>query len=134
LERLDIQGPGTAVNFTVVGGGATGVELAGALAELRADEDAFPDVDPTDVHIRLVEMAPALLAPFHPRLQGYALAELRRRGVDVHLDTKIREITDDRVILANGDELPSTPPLWPPGLPAPAAVPGWGLPQGRGGR
>src|SRR5216683_3853933 len=99
LERLDIQGPGTAVNFTVVGGGATGVELAGALAELRADEDAFPDVDRTDVHIRLVEMAPALLAPFHPKLQGYALAELRRRGVDVHLDTKISEITDDQVIL-----------------------------------
>src|SRR6266851_4548880 len=134
LERLDIKGPGTAVNFTVVGGGATGLELAGALAELRADEDAFPDVDRTDVHIRLVEMAPALLAPFHPKLQGYALAELRRRGVDVHLDTKISEITDDQVILANGDELPSDVTVWAAGVSAPAATAAWGLPEGHGGR
>src|SRR5215469_10025045 len=57
LELLDVEGPGKAVNFTVVGGGATGVELAGALAELRALDDAFfPDVDEADVHIRLVEM------------------------------------------------------------------------------
>jgi NADH:ubiquinone reductase (H+-translocating) len=134
LERLDIEGPGKGVHFTVVGGGATGVELAGALAELRADEDAFPDVDRSDVHIRLVEMAPALLAPFHPRLQAYGLEELRRRGVDVHLDTKIAEITEDRVILANGDELPSDVTVWAAGVSAPDAVHAWGLPQGRGGR
>ena len=134
LERLDAEGPGNSVHFTVVGGGATGVELAGALAELRDDADAFPEVDRADVHIRLVEMAPALLAPFHPKLQRYALAELRRRGVDVHLDTKISEITDDQVILANGDKLPSDVTVWAAGVSAPAAVGGWGLPQGRGGR
>jgi NADH dehydrogenase len=134
LERLDIEGPGNAVHFTVVGGGATGVELAGALAELRADADAFPEVDQADVHIRLVEMAPALLAPFHRKLQRYALAELRRRGVDVHLDTKISEITGDRVILANGEELPSDVTVWAAGVSAPAATAAWGLPQGRGGR
>ena len=57
LERLDIAGPGKDVNFTVVGGGATGVELAGALAELRetALDAAFPEVDLAAVHIRLVE-------------------------------------------------------------------------------
>ena len=134
LERLDIEGPGRPVNFTVVGGGATGVELAGALAELRDDADAFPEVDRADVHISLVEMAPALLAPFHKKLQRYALAELRRRGVDVHLDTKISEITDDQVILANGDKLPSDVTVWAAGISAPDAVQGWGLPQGRGGR
>jgi NADH dehydrogenase len=134
LERLDAEGPGNGVHFTVVGGGATGVELAGALAELRDDADAFPEVDRADVHIRLVEMAPALLAPFHRKLQRYALAELRRRGVDVHLDTRISEITDDQVILANGDKLPSDVTVWAAGVSAPAAVGGWGLPQGRGGR
>ena len=134
LERLDVEGPGRPVNFTVVGGGATGVELAGALAELRDDADAFPEVDRADVHIRLVEMAPALLAPFHKKLQRYALAELRRRGVDVHLDTKISEITDDQVILANGDKLPSDVTVWAAGVSAPGAVAAWGLPQGRGGR
>ena len=134
LERLDIEGPGQAVNFTVVGGGATGVELAGALAELRALDDAFPEVDRADVTIRLVEMAPALLAPFHPKLQAYALEELRRRDVDVHLNTKINEITEDRVLLENGDGLPSDVTVWAAGVSAPDAVSRWGLPQGRGGR
>jgi NADH dehydrogenase len=134
LERLDVEHTEQGVNFTVVGGGATGVELAGALAELRDDADAFPDVDRADVHIRLVEMAPALLAPFHPKLQRYALAELRRRGVDVHLDTKISEITEDQVILANGDKLPSDATVWAAGVSAPDAVQEWGLPQGHGGR
>ena len=134
LERLDIEGPGKTVNFTVVGGGATGVELAGAMAELRALDDAFPEVDRRDERIRLVEMAPVLLAPFHPKLQAYALAELRRRGVEVLLDTRIKEITEDQVILADGDELPSDVTVWAAGVSAPAAVAGWGLPQGRGGR
>ena len=134
LERLDIEGPGKTVNFTVVGGGATGVELAGALAELRALDTAFPGVDRADVRIRLVEMAPALLAPFHPKLQAYALEELRRRDVDVHLDTKIKEITEDRVILESGGELPSDVTVWAAGVSAPAEVTAWGLPQGRGGR
>jgi len=134
LEQLDIQGPGKPANFTVVGGGATGVELAGALAELRALDDAFPEVDRADENIRLVEMAPALLAPFHPKLQGYALAELRRRGVDVRLNSKIREITEDRVILEDGDELPSDVTVWAAGVSAPAGLAHWGLPQAHGGR
>jgi NADH dehydrogenase len=134
LEQLDMEGPGKAVNFTVVGGGATGVELAGALAELRALDDAFPEVDQADENIRLVEMAPALLEPFHPKLQANALAELRRRGVDVHLNSKIREITEDRVILENGEELPSDVTVWAAGVSAAAGLSHWGLPQGRGGR
>ena len=83
LERLDIAGPGKEVNFTVVGGGATGVELAGALAELRSTalDAAFPEVDLAAVHIRLVEQAPALLLPFHPRLRDYARQQLAGRDV-----------------------------------------------------
>jgi len=134
LEQLDIEGPGKAVNFTVVGGGATGVELAGALAELRALDDAFPEVDQANENIRLVEMAPALLAPFHPKLQAYALDELRRRGVDVHLNSKIREITEDQVILEDGNELPSDVTVWAAGVSAPDGLSRWGLPQGRDGR
>src|ERR1700685_151860 len=54
---------------TVVGGGATGVELAGTMGELRATvlRSAFPDVDPSRIHVHLVEMAPQLLMPFHPK-------------------------------------------------------------------
>jgi NADH:ubiquinone reductase (H+-translocating) len=135
LERQDIEGPGKTVDFTVVGGGATGVELAGTMAELRdALGAAFPEVNKADVHIRLVEMAPVLLAPFHPSLQSYALTELRRRGVDVLLSTKISEIGAGRVLLADGQELRSDITVWAAGISAPEQVRGWGLPQGRGGR
>ena len=135
LERLDIEGPGRTVNFTVVGGGATGVELAGALAELKDALDApFPEVDKADVHIRLVEMAPVLLGPFDPSLQAYAYRQLERRGVEVLLSTKISEIEGDRVLLENGTELPSDVTVWAAGVAAPEAVARWGLPQGRGGR
>jgi NADH dehydrogenase len=136
LERLDIAGAGHTVNVTVAGGGATGVELAGSLAELRSTAlaSAFPEVSSADVHITLVEMAPVLLAPFHPSLQAYAYRELRRRGVEVLLNTKIREITGDRVLLEDGKELPSDITAWAAGVTAPPGVASWGLPQRRGGR
>jgi len=136
LERLDIGVPGKDVNFTIVGGGATGVELAGALAELRetALDAAFPEVDLASVHITLVEMAPVLLAPFAPALQEYARQELVRRGVEVRLSTEIREVTRDCVLLADGDDLPSDVTIWAAGVAAPDAAGWWGLPQGRGGR
>lgn len=136
LERLDIGGPGKDVNFTIVGGGATGVELAGALAELRetALDAAFPEVDLANVHITLVEMAPVLLAPFAPALQEYARRELLRRGVEVRLSTTIREVTPDYVLVDDGEDVPSDVTIWAAGVAAPAAAAEWGLPQGRGGR
>ena len=135
LERLNI-GPAKDLNFTVVGGGATGVELAGTIAELRehALEAAFPGVDETRVHIRLVEQFPALLGPFHESLQKYAYQQLRNRGVDVRLNTRIREITPTAVLLENGEDLPSDVTAWAAGVAAPATVAGWGLPQGKNGR
>jgi NADH dehydrogenase len=136
LERLDIAGPGKNVNFTVVGGGATGVELAGALAELRSTalDAAFPEVNLASVHIRLVEQADALLLPFDPGLREYARRQLAERGVEVRLSTAIREVRSDRVILADGEDLLSDVTVWAAGVAAPAEVAGWELPQGRGGR
>ena len=135
LERLDVAGPGHSLNITVAGGGATGVEVAGALAELRtALATAFPEVSEADVHIRLIEMAPVLLAPFHPSLQSYAYRQLGRRGVEVLLNTKIREVTENRVLLESGQNMPSDVTVWAAGVTAPGAVAGWGLPQGHGGR
>ncbi len=124
------------LSITVVGGGATGVELAGTAAELRATVlgATFPDVDPSRVHVRLVEMAPSLLGPFHPKLQEYARAQLVRRGVDIRLNTRIAEVTEKQVRLADGENLPSDITIWAAGVAAPQAVAGWGLPQGKGGR
>jgi len=124
------------LTVTVAGGGATGVELAGTLAELRRTVlgATFPDVDPARVHVRLVEAAPYLLAPFHSKLREYARVQLVKRGVDIRLNTKIEEVTDKVVRLAGGEDLPSELTVWAAGVGAAEAVAGWGLPQGQHGR
>lgn len=134
IERLSEQDGD--LHVTVVGGGATGVELAGTLAELRKEvfRNTFPDIDPGRLHVRLVEQADALLAPFAPSLREYTLGQLRRRGVQVMLGAEIREVTPDRVLLASGEAVPSDITVWAAGVAAPDAVAGWGLPQGRHGR
>jgi NADH:ubiquinone reductase (H+-translocating) len=136
LERLSAGARGQNAAITVVGGGATGVELAGTLADLRniALATAFPDIDRSRLRIRLVEQAPALLAPYVPSLREYAHRQLLDRGVEVRLDTTIREITADQVVLADGERLPSDVTVWAAGVTAPESAGGWGLPQGRGGR
>jgi NADH dehydrogenase len=123
-------------HVTVIGGGATGVELAGTLAELRKEvlRNTFPDVNPGRLRVRLVERGDALLAPFDPRLGAYTLTQLQRRGVEVSLGTEIREVTPDRLLLASGDDIHTDLTVWAAGVAAPEAVHGWGLPQGKGGR
>jgi NADH dehydrogenase len=136
LERLSAPGNSQQLGITVVGGGATGIELAGTLAELRniALASSYPDVDPARIQITLVEQAPALLGPFPPSLRSYAHRQLQDRGVDVRLDTTIREITPDRVLLTDGQELRSELTVWAAGVAVAESVGRWDLPQGRGGR
>jgi NADH:ubiquinone reductase (H+-translocating) len=136
LERLSAQEQGADASITVVGGGATGVELAGTLAELRniALPTAYPDIDRSRVHIKLVEQAPSLLAPYVPALREYAHRQLLDRGVDVRLDATIREITADQIVLADGEHVHSDITVWAAGVSGSESVGRWGLPQGRGGR
>ena len=124
------------LNITIVGGGATGVELAGTVAELRniALPAGFPEVDPATVHVRLVEQGPALLAPFQPHLRDYAYRQLLARGVDVRLGTAIRKVSPDCVVLADDTELPTDITAWAAGVAVPKAIAGLGLPAGHGGR
>jgi NADH dehydrogenase len=122
--------------ITVVGGGATGVELAGTLGELRNDvlRATFPDVDPARLHIRLVETAPELLMPFHPKLRAYTRRQLADRGIDIRVNTTIHEVTPDTVLLADGTSHRSDLTVWTGGVAAPDPVASWGLPQGKSGR
>ncbi len=136
LERISRAGMADDVSITVVGGGATGVELAGSLADLRnvALAASYPEIDRARIHVSLVERAPALLGPFHPALREYARRQLVKRGVDVRLGTAIREITSDQVLLADGSVLASDATVWAAGVAAPDPVSGWGMPQADGGR
>ena len=136
LEHISVAGLRGDVTVTVIGGGATGVELAGSLADLRniALAASFPEIDRERVHVALIEQAPALLGPFHPALRDYTRRQLAARGVDVRLGTAIAEITPRQVVLADGSALPSDVTVWAAGVAAPEAADRWGLPQGRGGR
>jgi NADH dehydrogenase len=143
LERRSLAGDTRKLDVTVVGGGATGVELAGTLAELRniALPASFPQVQPDRVHIRLIELGPELLAPFAKPLRGYARAELIARGVEVLLDTEISKVSAGKVLIAgngqqdsDGQELASDVTVWAAGVAAPEWIAKLGLPTGRGGR
>jgi NADH dehydrogenase len=136
LEQLSDAERGRETSITVVGGGATGVELAGTLAELRniALATAFPEIDRSRVHIKLVERAPALLAGYVPSLREYAHQQLLDRGVEVRLNTTIQEITADHVVLADGERLHSDLTVWAAGVSGPETARDWGVPLGRGGR
>ena len=136
LEHLSLAGLRGDVTVTVIGGGATGVELAGSIADMRniALAASYPEIDRDRVHVALIEQAPALLGPFHPTLRDYTRRQLIKRGVDVRLGTAIREITPSQVVLADGSVLASDITVWAAGVAAPGAAGRWGLPQGRGGR
>jgi NADH dehydrogenase len=136
LDRRSQPGAHSDLSVTVVGGGATGVELAGTLAELRniALPAAFPEIDPARVRVRLVEQGPALIAPFSPKLRDYAHRQLLARGVDVRLGATIREVAADCVLLADGTELSSDITVWAAGVAAPQSQARLGLPSGHGGR
>lgn len=90
------------LTFVIVGGGPTGVEYAGALAELLdmvLGRD-FPELARGSGRVVLVEGTGRLLGPFHPKLGAYAADTLRSRGVEVRLSTLVREATASTAVLA----------------------------------
>jgi NADH:ubiquinone reductase (H+-translocating) len=136
LENRSVAGNESDLGITIVGGGATGVEMAGTLAELRniALPASFPAIDPARMRVALVELGPALIAPFSPRLRDYARRELIKRGVDVRLDTKIERVDARSVRLSDGSTLTSDMTIWAAGITGPEWIGKLGLPIGPGGR
>ena len=138
LEIIAGKAEADSAGFTVVivGGGPTGVEMAGQLAELKTETipSIYPELNPARVHVVLVEMFPYLLAPFDDSLRQYALQELIKRGVDVRLNTAITEIEADRVDFKDGSSMPVDLVIWAAGVSGDPLVRNWGLPIGRAGR
>jgi NADH:ubiquinone reductase (H+-translocating) len=136
LESRSWGGNKAGLNVTIAGGGATGVELAGTLAELRniALPAAFPQIDLATFRVTLVEQGPALLAAFKRKEQDYARAQLLDRGVDIRLNTTIKEVAPGGVQLADGTSVPSDMTIWAAGVAAPDEVGRLGLPTGHAGR
>jgi NADH dehydrogenase len=125
-----------AITFVVVGGGPTGVEVAGALAELFAMvlRKDFRTLDVSRARIVLVEMADVLLGPFAPVSQRAAAATLGGLGVELRLGEAVTSVTPTRVTLRNGDELRAHTLVWAAGVQANPLAHALGVETGRAGR
>ena len=125
-----------ALTFVVVGGGPTGVEVAGALAELFAMvlRKDFRSLDVNRARVVLVEMADTLLQPFSAPSQQHAAERLRVMGVDVRLGEAVTKVTSTRVLLRSGEVLNAHTMVWAAGVRANPLADTLGVPTTRGGR
>jgi NADH dehydrogenase len=125
-----------ALNVVVVGGGPTGVETAGALAELYRANFAkdYPNLPQEKARIVLVEAAPDLFAMFKPNLRSYAKKELEKRGVEVLLGEIVASIEPTRVTLKSGAVLEAHTLVWGAGLQANPIARSLGVELQRGNR
>jgi NADH dehydrogenase len=125
-----------ALNFVVVGAGATGVEVAGALADLVHDTMSmeFGELAVSAAQIHLVDLGHVLLGPFSDSAHEYAAKVLHRKGVRTHLGVAVSEVASDHVKLGDGTTIPTHCVVWGGGIRAATLAETCGLAQGRGGR
>lgn len=123
------------LTFVVVGGGPTGVELAGSIGELakRVLAKDFRRIDPTRARILLLEGGPRILAAFAPELAERAARDLGRLGVEVRTDTRVESVDGDGVDTNQGRVLAATV-LWAAGVEASPAAAWLGVEPDRSGR
>jgi NADH:ubiquinone reductase (H+-translocating) len=123
------------LNFVVVGGGPTGVELAGTLAEIarRALANEFHSIDPERTRILLLEGGPRVLPAYPEDLSRSAEEQLRRLGVEVHTSAMVTGI-EPAAVIASQTRLPAAVILWAAGVAASPLGKKLGAPVDRAGR
>jgi NADH dehydrogenase len=121
--------------FVVVGAGYAGTELVAELQSLTTRAlRAYPGLRPRDVRWVLVDVAKQILPELGPELGRTALRTLRRRGVQVRLETEVRKVTAGSVLLSDGDEIPTRTLVWTAGVVPDPLVARLGLPVDARGR
>ncbi|MPZ74092.1 MAG: NAD(P)-binding protein [Nitriliruptorales bacterium] len=120
----------------IVGGGPTGVEMAGALVELFSKVLAkdFPRLDVSRAKVVLVEMGDEVLPPFSPQSRRHAAEQLRRRGVDVLTGCRVQRVDGTHVWLDDGQSVSAATLVWAAGVTAVALPAQLGLSTTRDGR
>ena len=123
------------LNFVVVGGGPTGVELAGTLGEISrmSLEHQFKHIDPLKTKILLVEGGPSVLSSFPPDLQQSAIRQLRKLGVEVRLNAMVTDVREGEIRIGS-EILPAAVILWAAGVSASPLGKALGAPTDRAGR
>lgn len=117
-QEVDPERRQRLLTYAIIGGGPTGVEFAGALAELIRGPlvKDFPTLDFREVRVVLLEAAEGLLSGLPDRLRAYALTRLRQMGVEVHLRAMVSQITPEAVRLRDGTVLPAETVVWTAGV------------------
>ncbi|KHM52951.1 pyridine nucleotide-disulfide oxidoreductase [Anaerovibrio lipolyticus] len=105
------------LTFVCVGGGPTGVEEAGALAELVAVQKLdYPNLNFDEVSIKLIEATDRVLPMMPDNLQKYTLDVLKKKGVEVMLNTQVADCSEDGLTLKDGTFIPSRTVIWAAGV------------------
>jgi len=134
-READLERQRTLLTFAIVGGGPTGVELAGALAEIarHALKSEFDNVDPATSRILLIEAGPSILPTFPASLQRSARRALERLGVEVIEGQPVTSIADGGVQMG-GERIGAGTVLWAAGIQASSLGRGFGAETDRAGR
>ncbi|MCJ8140775.1 NAD(P)/FAD-dependent oxidoreductase [Falsirhodobacter halotolerans] len=139
LERAELAKDAEArrglLTAVVIGGGPTGVEMAGAIAELGRDVLArdFRDLGPEGFHVVLVEAGDRVLSAFPERLSDYTLKALTARGVHVWTGRSVKDVRPDGVLI-DEEFVPAGVVVWGAGVRASPAADWLGVPAGKGGK
>jgi len=123
------------LTFVVVGGGPTGVELAGAIAELAHQNlrEDFRAIDTRTARVLLIEAGPRILPSFTPDLSAYALRALQKLGVEVRVGAAVSDC-NDRGVVYGGQPVAADVVLWAAGVRASPAAAWLGIPADGAGR
>lgn len=109
-------------NIVVVGGGPTGVEVSGMLAEMRKNifPKDYPELNADNLKIYLVDALPTLLSTMSKKSQTYTHDKIVSMGVEVKLNVSVQDYVDDNVILKNGEKIETKTVIWTAGVTAKA--------------
>jgi len=108
------------MTFAIIGGGPTGVELAGAIAEISRHSISrdFDRIDPRQARIILIDAGPRLLAAYPESLSKHAQSDLERLGVEVRLNALVTSVDERGLTLKSGDRIEAATRLWAAGVQA----------------
>ena len=135
-EKTAAPVPSPDLGIVVVGGGPTGVEMAGGLRELvdRVLIKDFPELDIARLPITLIEAADRVLGPFHPSLSARAGSTLQRRGIQLKLGVGVDHVEGGAVVLTGGERIHAGTIVWAAGVTASPLARLLGTELGPGGR
>lgn len=118
VRTTDMEEKERLLNVVIAGGGPTGVEIAGMLAEMgrKIVAKEYPEIKDLQAHIHLIDAGPVLLAPMSKKSQDEACDVLKKLGVKIRLNVAVKDYVNGDVVLANGDTIPTNALIWASGV------------------